>query len=79
MQLHGIYMRKKYNIVVNTREEPNVERTLNTLNRNYERAIVTGNNEKISYTVNLSKYELLFLRLNCKSGKVLRIDNELTQ
>jgi len=79
MQLHGIYMRKKYNIIVNTREEPNVERTLNTLNRNYERATVTGNNEKISYTVNLSKYELLFLRLNCKSGKVLRIDNELTQ
>ena len=72
-------MRKKYNIIVNTREEPNVERTLNTLNRNYERATVTGNNEKISYTVNLSKYELLFLRLNCKSGKVLRIDNELTQ
>jgi hypothetical protein len=72
-------MRKKYHIIVNAREKPNVENTLKTLKRNYELDAVKGNTEKVGYTVNLSKYELLLLRLSCQSGKVIRVDNELTQ
>lgn len=78
-------MRSTYRITADSTEEDSFDRALAVLCREATsicyRSVETGNVEyEIDYTVDLSKYELLYLRLTCKSNKVVNLsDKQSTQ
>ena len=71
-------MRSTYCITADSSEEDNFELALAVLCRKatscqYRPADADNANYEIDYTVDLSKYELLYLRLTCKSNKIVNL------
>lgn len=76
-------MRKTYHLCVSYNEGTNVEHALRLLGvKEYtktNRNTVNHGDLGFDYIVNLSKYELLYLRLRCSTGKMKNITGLLKE
>jgi hypothetical protein len=70
-------MKKNYHIKIEENERKHLEDILKTLNIFSTTTVVdTYNGIKIiNYFVSLSKYDLLYIRLACKVGKIVCVDD----
>lgn len=74
-------MRRRYKIEIEARHKAELDHALKMVNRDVDGAIVgflvaddDGQFHNIyEYQVDLSKYELLFVRLACSSGKFVKM------
>jgi hypothetical protein len=68
-------MRTTYHIVINREEEAQLERILKHFGTepSFKASMNTSDSQTFEYLVDLSKYELLYLRLSC-SGKIIEVD-----
>ncbi len=67
-------MRKVYKICVEDPEKENVENAFKHLGVTEDTRLLHGDaGDRVEYVVSLSKYELLYLRLSCKSGTLKNI------
>jgi hypothetical protein len=69
-------MRSEYSIVIDTQEREHFKDVLTRTNAKWQAQ--GGHSGTITYQVSLSKYELLYLRLACKVGKIKAL-NETTE
>ena len=72
-------MRTKYRITIDEDERGNFDRVLSVFDRKTTTETAIGSDRagvvryEIEYTVDLSKYELLYLRLSCKINNVINL------
>ncbi len=68
-------MREEYHIKIEVSEKEQLDRTLKYLGiePNFVAALNTGKGMTLDYMVSLSKYELLYLRLSCVTGKIVNV------
>jgi len=69
-------MKSEYSIVIEIKERSHFKDVLTRTNAKWQ--VLGGDSREITYVVSLSKYELLYLRLACKVGKIKAI-NETTE
>jgi len=68
-------MREEYHIKIDREEQENIQRVLQYLGiePNFVSSMYTSKGTTLDYIVELSKYELLYLRLVCKTGAIVNI------
>lgn len=73
-------MRNKYHIVIEKNEDENFKSILETLKITAELRTdsVSFDANHIDYVIFLSKYELLYMRLTCKTGHLFNLDEQCT-
>jgi hypothetical protein len=70
-------MRSRYLIQIDASENQKIESALHSLGISFGPAAHCRRfRDWYEYDVSLSKYELLILRLSCKTGTVTRIENQ---
>lgn len=71
-------MKSTYHIIIDKEDKDKLEDILTSFGTDISAKVVTtleDNNTVIDYIVTLSKYELLYIRLACNSGKIKDITN----
>lgn len=75
-------MKKKFHIIISKEDEQEFQKVLELLNIShtmkmyYVDSMISANDEVI-YKINLSKYELLFIRLSIKTKQLKELSEEI--
>jgi hypothetical protein len=74
-------MRSTYHIKIDKKDHEDLKSVFGRLGMAAEPAVTTNDEHggHYDYLVELSKYELLFLRLACKTGEIIRVHREHQQ
>lgn len=69
-------MKKHYHIIITADEKDNIVNAFATLGIEPQHTVINTNEfniKRYEYIIWLSKYELLYVRLACKTGRVIEI------